>query len=333
MLKHQLFTHLPSENQQQCQLRKGAIIGTGQVGMACAYSMLIQNTFDELVLTDVNKLKLEGEVMDLMHGLPFVEPTQVKAGTFEDCHGADIVIITAGAKQRPGETRLDLVQRNAKIFQQLIPELVKFCPDAIFVVVSNPVDIMTYLTLKLSGFPPARVIGSGTILDTARFRTLLAQMLGLDSRSVHAYIIGEHGDSELPVWSRVNVAGMTLRELNPHCGLPEDPDQLDDLFQHVKNAGYEIIQRKGATCYAIGLGVTQLVNAILRDQNRIFTVSTYLDGQYGLEDVCLSLPSVLNNRGVVSTINLALSTTELNQLQNSSKILKQTASKIQLASN
>jgi L-lactate dehydrogenase len=333
MLKQQLFTNLPSENQQQCRLIKGAIIGAGQVGMACAYSMLIQNTFDELVLTDVNKLKLEGEVMDLMHGLPFVEPTQVKAGTFEDCHGADIVIITAGAKQRPGETRLDLVQRNAKIFQQLIPELVRFCPDAIFVVVSNPVDIMTYLTLKLSGFPPGRVIGSGTILDTARFRTLLAQKLGLDSRSVHAYIIGEHGDSELPVWSRVNVAGMTLRELNPHCGLPEDPDQLDDLFQHVKNAGYEIIQRKGATCYAIGLGVTQLVHTILRDQNRIFTVSTYLDGQYGLEDVYLSLPSVLNNRGVVSTINLALSTTELNQLQNSSKILKQTASKIQLASS
>jgi L-lactate dehydrogenase len=333
MLKQQLFTNLPSENQQQCRLIKGAIIGAGQVGMACAYSMLIQNTFDELVLTDVNKLKLEGEVMDLMHGLPFVEPTQVKAGTFEDCHGADIVIITAGAKQRPGETRLDLVQRNAKIFQQLIPELVRFCPDAIFVVVSNPVDIMTYLTLKLSGFPPGRVIGSGTILDTARFRTLLAQKLGLDSRNVHAYIIGEHGDSELPVWSRVNVAGMTLRELNPHCGLPEDPDQLDDLFQHVKNAGYEIIQRKGATCYAIGLGVTQLVHTILRDQNRIFTVSTYLDGQYGLEDVYLSLPSVLNNRGVVSTINLALSTTELNQLQNSSKILKQTASKIQLASS
>ncbi|MBC7880987.1 MAG: L-lactate dehydrogenase [Anaerolineae bacterium] len=329
MLKQQLFKNVISGESQRCYLSKGAIIGAGQVGMACAYSMLIQNTFDELVLTDINKLKLEGEVMDLMHGLPFVEPTQVKAGTFEDCQGADIVIITAGAKQRPGETRLDLVQRNAQIFQQLIPELVQFCPDAIFVVVSNPVDIMTYLTLKLSGFPPARVIGSGTILDTARFRALLAQKLELDPRNVHAYIIGEHGDSELPIWNRVNVAGMNLRELNPQCGLPGDPDQLDDLFQHVKNAGYEIIQRKGATCYAIGLGVTQLVHAILNGQNRIFTVSTYLDGQYGLKDVCLSLPSVLSNQGVVSTINVALSAIELEQLQNSANILKKTASQIQ----
>lgn len=333
MLEQQLFANLLTTKQQSSRLHKGAIIGVGQVGMACAYSMLIQNTFDELVLTDVNQLKLEGEVMDLMHGLPFVEPTQVRAGTIKDCQGADIVVITAGAKQRPGETRLDLVQRNAQIFQQLIPELVQSCPDAIYLVVSNPVDIMTLLTLKLSGLPSARVIGSGTLLDTARFRTLLAQKLNLDPRSVHAYIIGEHGDSELPIWSRVNVAGMNLREINPQCGSPEDPDQLDDLFQHVKNAAYEIIQRKGATCYAIGLGVTQLAQAILRNQNRVLTVSTHLDGQYGLQDVCLSLPCVLNNQGVVSTVNLALTATELEQLRNSTRILKQTTAQLDLSAS
>ncbi len=207
-----LFTPNPSvETKVSIRPRKGVIIGAGQVGMACAYSMMIQNCFDELILQDIQTERLQGEIVDLMHGIPFVEPVEIKAGTVADVgQNADMVIITAGASQKPGENRLDLVVRNVAIFKSLIADIIKYCPSAILLIVSNPVDIMTYVTLKLSGFPAARVIGSGTMLDSARFRTLLAQKMGIDPRSVHAYIIGEHGDSEVPVWSKVNIAGMPL---------------------------------------------------------------------------------------------------------------------------
>ncbi len=191
--------------------RKGVIIGVGQVGLACAYSLLIQDCFDELILQDLAKDKTEGEVMDFLSGMPFLPPTELKVGTVADeGRNADLVIITAGAAQKPGETRLNLVERNVNIFKSILADVVKYCPDAILLIVSNPVDIMTYVTLKISGFPSSRVIGSGTVLDTARFRTLLARKLDIDARSVHAYIIGEHGDSELPVWSTANVAGAKL---------------------------------------------------------------------------------------------------------------------------
>jgi L-lactate dehydrogenase len=303
--------------------RKGAFIGAGQVGMACAYSMLIQSTFDEMVLVDIERSKVEGEVMDLLHGLSFVAPTTVKAGTFADCQGADVVIITAGAKQRPGETRLELLGRNVNIFKRLIPELVQYCPEAIFLIVSNPVDIMTYVTWKLSGLPSTSVIGSGTVLDTARFRYLLAQELQLDPRSIHAYIIGEHGDSEVPVWSSVNVAGMPLQALNPDLGTATDPQQWNRIFAQVKNAAYEIIQRKGATSYAIGLGVTQIVQAILRDQNRVLTVSCLTNGLYGIEDAYLSLPAIVNRQGVSRIVRLALNPLEEQQLKQSAQVLRQ----------
>lgn len=301
--------------------RKGVIIGTGQVGMAIAYAMLIQNTLDEMVLVDVNQDKAEGEVMDLVHGLPFVEPTRIMAGTLADGSDADIVIITAGAKQRPGETRLDLVQRNVAIFKDMIPEIVRHCPDALLLVVSNPVDIMTYVTLRLSGFPSHSVLGSGTVLDTARFRYLLAQKLMVDPRSLHAYIIGEHGDSEVPVWSKANISGMSLA---PDLADWNEGDRaiLESIFEQTRNAAYEIIQRKGATCYAIGLGVTQIVQAILRDQNRVMTVSTLLQGQHGLENLCLSLPAVVNRSGVSRILNLSLTETELTQLRHSGETLQ-----------
>lgn len=306
---------------------KAAIIGSGQVGMACAYSMLIQNTLDVITLIDINHQKLEGEVMDLQHGLPFVEPTLVYAGkTLADAAGADIVIITAGAKQQPGESRLDLVQRNVEIFKQLIPELVKYCPDAIFLIVSNPVDIMTYITGKLSGKPSHQVIGSGTVLDTARFRYLLAERLNLDPRSVHGLIIGEHGDSEVPVWSQVNVAGTKLCDAICDGSCPEIPscDQpfLQEIFTQVKNAAYDIIQRKGATSYAIGLGVTQIVQAILRNQHRVMTVSSLIKDFHGIKDVCLSLPMVVNRQGATKMVNIDLTDKELSQLQDSAKVLK-----------
>jgi L-lactate dehydrogenase len=314
------------------RLSKGVIIGAGQVGMACAYSMLIQNTVDELILIDVNQQKLEGEVMDLLHGLPFVEPISIRAGKLADgsVDDADLVIITAGAKQQPGETRLQLVQRNAEIFKQLIPEVVTHCPKAVLLIVSNPVDIMTYVSWKLSGFPSSRVLGSGTVLDTARFRYILADQLQLDPRSLHAYIIGEHGDSEVAVWSRVNVSGMPLCAGGIES-LPEaEAAQLQQIFETVKNAAYEVIERKGATSYAIGLGVTQIAQAILRNQNRVLTVSTLINNIHDIDNICLSLPAVVNSQGVAQILKLPLTPAEEQQLQHSSKVLRQIIDQLDL---
>lgn len=312
---------LDIETKSSIRPRKGVIIGAGQVGMACAYSMIIQNCFDELILQDIQTERVQGEVMDLMHGIPFVEPVTIKAGTVADAgQNADLVIITAGASQKPGESRLDLVGRNVAIFKSLIADVVKHCPTATLLIVSNPVDIMTYVTLKLSGFPAARVIGSGTVLDSARFRTLLANRMGIDPRSVHAYIIGEHGDSEVPVWSKVNVAGMPLYTgtTSPATDSPE----LQEIFEQVKNAAYEIIKRKGYTSYAIGLAATEIVQAILRSHERILPVSTLVNGFYGIHDICLSLPSIVNEKGVVKTVNLTLNETEQQQLIHSAQVLR-----------
>jgi L-lactate dehydrogenase len=319
-----LWTTLPKQDIDLVIHRpyqKGLIIGAGQVGMSCAYSMLIQNTLDEMVIYDINTEKLKGEVMDLGHGLPFVQPTKVRAGTIADGAGADIVVITAGAKQKPGESRLDLVHRNVKIFKDLIPNLVEHCPNAVLLVVTNPVDIMTYVSLKLSGLPSSMVIGSGTVLDTARFRYLLAEKLEIAPQSLHAYIIGEHGDSEVAVWSKVNVSGMQLFG-NDYDSTEEKMQQMEKIFMDVKNAAYEVIQRKGATCYAIGLGVTQIVQSILRNQNRVLTVSSLMQGHAGLKDVCLSLPAVVSAHGVARVLNLELTPNEEEQLQHSGRVLQ-----------
>jgi L-lactate dehydrogenase len=324
----QLFTQNPQPPMQVDPLRplKGVMVGTGQVGMACAYAMVIQNTFDELVLVDLNRDKLEGEVMDLQQGMSFVQPTTVTAGTLADGSGADIVIITAGAAQKPGETRLNLVQRNVEIFKQLIPDVVRHCPEAILLMVSNPVDVLTYAAWKLSGLPHSRVLGSGTVLDTGRFRYLLAKKLAVDPRSLHAYIIGEHGDSEVPFWSEANIAGARLYT---ETTSPEERAVLDEIFLQVKNAAYEIIRRKGYTSYAIGLAVTQIVQSILRDQNRVLTVSSLMTGVHGLGDVCLSLPSAVGRTGVNRVLNVTLSEQERSQLQASATTLRQVIDQIQ----
>ncbi|MBD2303009.1 L-lactate dehydrogenase [Nostoc sp. FACHB-190] len=332
MFFENLFTSSPQEKFIPPiirQPRKGVIVGAGQVGMACAYSLLIQNLLDEIVIVDINQHKLEGEVMDLQHGLSFVEPTLIRAGTLADGENADIVIITAGAKQKLGETRLDLVNRNVEIFQSLIPEVVRFCSTAILLIVTNPVDIMTYVCLKISGLPSSSVIGSGTVLDTARFRYLLSQKFQLDPRSLHAYIIGEHGDSEVPVWSKVNISGMHLLDEPWEEGRQIDP-QLQSIFAQVKNAAYEIIQRKGATSYAIGLAVAQITQSILRNQNRVLTVSSLINDIHGIQDVCLSLPAVVNRQGVTRVLNLSLNQSELQQLQHSSQILRQTIEQLNI---
>lgn len=241
---------------------------------------------------------------------------------------ADLVIITAGAAQKPGESRLNLLERNINIFKSILKDVVKYCPDAIILIVTNPVDIMTYATLKITGFPSSRVIGSGTVLDTARFRYLLANKLDIDARSVHAYIIGEHGDSELPVWSMANVAG---NKLFPEEGEnTSEAEELNAIFEQVKNAAYEIIQRKGYTSYAIGLSVTDIVKAILRSQERILTVSGFVNGMYGIHDVCLGLPTVVNEKGILKTVNLTLNEKEETQLRKSAQVLREIFDQLKL---
>ena len=310
---------------------KGVIIGVGQVGLACAYSLLIQDCFDELVLQDIALDKVEGEVMDLLHGMPFLSPTDLKAGTVADVgQNADIVIITAGTAQKPGESRLDLLERNVAIFKTILGDVVRYCPEAILLIVTNPVDIMTYATLKISGFPSSRVIGSGTVLDTARFRTLLARKMNIDARSVHSYIIGEHGDSEVPIWSTANVAGEKLIPEGWENLTVEKQKDLQAIFDEVKNAAYEIIKRKGYTSYGIGLAVTDIVKAILRSQERVLTVSSLVNGLYDVHDVCLGLPTVVNRKGILKTINLTLNEAEIEQFRNSAHVLREVFTQLKL---
>ncbi len=303
--------------------RKGIIIGLGQVGLACAYSILIQDCFDELILQDINTEKLEGEVMDLLHGISFVSPTDLKMGKVaQEGKDADLVIITAGVAQKEGESRLSLLERNIDIYKDILKDVVKYCPKAIILIVSNPVDIMTYATLKITDFPASRVIGSGTVLDTSRFRTLLAKQMDIDARSVHAYIIGEHGDTEVPVWSTANVAGMKIVPNNWEDLAQDEQKILTNIFHQVKNAAYEIIKRKGYTSYAIGLATTDIVKAILYSQERVLTVSSLMTGLYGINDICLSLPRVVNEKGIIKTVNLTLNSQEEKLLQKSAQVLQ-----------
>ncbi|GAB4214588.1 MAG: L-lactate dehydrogenase [Synechococcales cyanobacterium] len=300
--------------------RTVAIIGTGQVGMACAYAMMIQHSADHLILVDIDPEKALGEAMDLLHGIPFLQPLTIRAGTLADCSDVDVFVITAGAKQRQGENRLALVQRNVDIFRLLIPQIMAVCPQPILLLVSNPVDVMTYVSWKLSGLPSSRVLGSGTILDTARFRSILAEQFHLDPRSLHAYIIGEHGDSEVAVWSKVHVAGTPALTFFPEHG---DASTMATITAQVRGAAYEIIRRKGATSYAIGLGVTQIIEAIFNDQRRILTISSLLQGEYGLSHVCLSLPAIVGSRGVERLLPIALTPEEEEQLVHSGTILRE----------
>lgn len=305
---------------------KGVIVGAGQVGLACAYAMMIENVLDELVLVDINQERLIGEVMDLEQGMSFVQPTTITAGTMADGAGADVVVITAGAAQKPGETRLDLVQKNVEILKKLIPDIVAHCPEAILLLVSNPVDVLTYAAWKLSGLPKARVLGSGTVLDTGRFRYLLARRLGIDARSLHAYIIGEHGDSEVPFWSQANICGTPIYNDSMAA---DDRQGLDDIFQQTKNAAYEIIRRKGYTNFAVGLAVKQIVQSIVRDQNRVLTVSCIIDTLFGVEEICLSVPAVVGRTGVSHRLQLTLNAREEDLLRHSAQTLRDVINQIQ----
>jgi L-lactate dehydrogenase len=301
---------------------KVAVVGVGSVGASFAYSLMIRGLVSEISLIDVNAKKAMGKAMDLEHGLPFVQPVRIKAGDYEECADADIVVVTAGAAQKTGESRLNLVERNVVVFKQVIPKIKEYNDQCILLITTNPVDIMTYVSLKLSGFPLNRVVGSGTILDTSRLRSLLGEHFKIDSRNVHAYIIGEHGDSEVPVWSSASIAGVNLKEYCPTCGMKYKEQHLDKIFEQVKNAAYKIIDLKGATYYAIGLGLTRLVESIVRDENTILTVSSLLKDYYGVSDVCLSVPSIVNKNGLIRTMKLPLEDSEIKLFQKSASIMK-----------
>ena len=302
--------------------RKVSLVGTGLVGSSFAYALMIRGLASELVLIDANAGKAIGEVMDFNHGLSFTRPMKITAGDYADCAGSHVVVIAAGASQKPGESRLDLLARNAGIFREIVPQVVRHNPDGIILIATNPVDILTYVSVGVSGLPPGRVIGSGTILDTSRFRFLLGQYYSVDARSVHAYILGEHGDSEIPVWSHASIGGVRLQEFAPLRNKAYVQADMDNLFAQVRDAAYEIIRRKGATYYAIGLGLLSIVEAILGDYRRVMSVSTLMTGQHGVEDMCLSLPCVVGARGVEEILTLNLDPAEESGFRESAAKLK-----------
>lgn len=298
-----------------------AVVGAGNVGATFAYALLLSGLAGEIVLIDHNQVKAEGEAMDLRHAVPLSHPTRVWAGDYKDYKGAAITVITAGTSQKPGETRLDLVHRNVAIMQSIIPQIVEHNPNGILLIASNPVDILSYVSWKLSGLPSSRVIGSGTILDTARFRAMLSHHIGVDARSVHAYIIGEHGDSEVPVWSLANIAGMNLQDYCRENCQKYDPRLFERIFEDTRNAAYEIIQRKGATYYAIGSGLVRIVEAILRGQDTVLSVSTLINEYYGINDVYLSIPCVIGQAGIKQPMHLILNEAEQAGIKNSARVL------------
>jgi L-lactate dehydrogenase len=308
-----------------------AIVGAGNVGSTFAYALLLSGLAAEIVLIDANRAKAEGEAMDLNHAVPFTHPTRIWAGDYADCAGAMVTVLTAGANQKPGQTRLECLQANARIWREIVPQIARHNPGGILLVATNPVDVLTYAALKLSGMPSARVLGSGTILDTARFRFLLSQHFGVDARSVHAYIIGEHGDSEVPVWSLANIAGMHLPDYCRAQGLPFEPSQMEEIFESTRDAAYHIIERKGATYYAVAAGLLRITQSILRHQNTVLSVSSLIDNYYGISDLCLSLPTVVDRGGIQQVLRLELDDAETAKLRHSADVLRTTLAALDLA--
>ena len=305
------------------QLTRIAIVGTGHVGATCAYALQLLGHASEIVLINANHERAEGEAMDINHGSLFARSVRVWAGDYSDCKEAGIVVLAAGASQKPGETRLDLLKRNAAICKNILPQVVQYTRDAILIVVSNPVDVLTHIAWRASQLPAQQVIGSGTILDTARFRYLLSQHFGIEPRSIHAYIIGEHGDSQVPVWSLANIAGIRLEEYTRLNNKPLEKSSRDEIAQNTRRAAYEIIRRKGATYYAIAAGLVRIIEAIVRDENSVLTISSLLQGKHGLNDITLSLPCIVNRQGIRETMELPLSVEEQLGLEKSAGIVRE----------
>lgn len=301
---------------------KVILVGDGAVGSSFAYASTILGIGRELGIIDINEKKAEGDAMDLSDVLSFTNPKQIYKADYSDCKDAEVVVITAGIPQKSGESRLDLIEKNLKIFKDMIGQIVDSGFDGIFLVASNPVDILTYATWKYSNFPANKVIGTGTTLDSSRFKKEIANLIGIDPRSVDAFIMGEHGDSEFAVWSHTNVGGMPLYEwIKIHS--ETDEKELLDTFEKVKNAAYEIIDKKGATFYGIGMALARIVEAIINDQNSVFSTSSYLEGEYGLKDIFIGVPSVIGKDGVKWVLEVPLTDTENERMQESAKTLKE----------
>ncbi len=302
---------------------KVVIVGAGFVGSTSAYTIMLSGIFSHIVIIDINEAKAEGDALDISHGVSFVKPVRVTAGGYEECRDADIVIITAGANQAPGESRLDLLKRNVDITRGIVENIMKYAPDDIILLtVSNPVDILTYVTYKLSGLPKNQVLGSGTVLDTSRLKFLISQKTGIDARNCHTYIIGEHGDSEVAAWSVTNIGGMSMHEFCRYTGKCDIGD-LDTMYNEVKNSAYDIIKKKGATYYAIAVAVAKIVECIAGDENSILTVSSVFDGQYGISDVALSVPTKVGGDGIEKILEVPFSREEMKGLRDSAETLKE----------
>lgn len=301
---------------------KISIIGAGFVGSTSAFAIIDAGIASDIVLVDINHEKAKAEAMDLSHGAAFVKTVNVTAGTLEDTKNSDLIIITAGIGPKPNESRLDVLNKNIPVFKDIVPKLAQLSPNSILLVVSNPVDILTYLAYKYSGFPSNRVLGSGTVLDTSRFKSILSKQFDVDARNIHAYIIGEHGDSEIASWSLTKIAGMSVDEYCQTLNMSCNQNFKEDIQYEVKHAAYEIINRKGYTNYAIALAVRRISEAILDDEQSILTVSGLLNGVYGISDVCLAMPCIVGREGIRKILPIPLSKSEFDQLQNSANLLK-----------
>ena len=300
---------------------KVVVIGAGFVGSTCAYTLMHSGVFSEICIIDVNKAKAEGDALDMSHGAAFTKAVKVTAGDYTACRDADMIIITAGANQKAGETRIDLLRRNADILRDIIENIKKNTDNyPILLVVSNPVDVLTYITYKLSGWPVKKVIGSGTVLDTSRLKYMLSNHTGIDARNIHTYILGEHGDSEIAAWSVTSIGGLSIEEYCNDCDTCSE-NNLENMLDEVRGAAYEIIEKKGATYYAIALAVERIVSAIVNDEHSVLTISSVLENQYGISDVCLSVPTVVDGNGIVKVLETPLSETELDGLKNSAETL------------
>ncbi len=301
---------------------KVAVIGCGFVGSACAFTLMQHSLYSEMVLIDVDRSRAEGEAMDISHGLLFAKPMNIYAGGYDDLADASMIIITAGANQKPGETRLDLVRKNTKILLSVLAEIEKRNYRGNILIVSNPVDILTRVAQRHSALPEERIFGSGTVLDTARLKYLLGEHLSVDSRSVHAFIIGEHGDSEIPVWSSANVSGVPLHDFCEMRGYYDHDNAMLEIGESVKNSAYAIIERKGATYYGIAMAVLRICEAVVRDEKSILPVSAALHGEFGIEGATLSVPAILGKNGVEKIVPISLSESELTRLRYSADMLK-----------
>jgi L-lactate dehydrogenase len=315
-------------------MAKIGVVGTGMVGATAAYAIVMRGIGSELVLVDVNQARAQAEADDILHAVPFAHPIRVTAGNYPELAGSQVVIITAGVNQKPGETRLQLLERNAAIFKSVIPEVIKHAPEAILVVATNPVDIMTHLTARFAaerGVPSGRVIGSGTMLDTARFRTLLSNCVGVAANNIHGYVIGEHGDSEVLAWSLTAIGVIPLDDFCRSQNIQLDEATCQEIDQKVRRAAYSIIEGKGATYYGIGSALARIADAILDDQRAVLTVCSPVPQVVGVADVTLALPHIVGEQGILGTLSLPLRGAEEAALQASAKIIRAVIDELEAA--